>query len=76
MRKNSFVLFLSIILLGCSNSATINKTVAEIAIEAIGDVDISYNEAQCPMIKNNCGLHGNYQEWIQENGKLACACNR
>ena len=62
-------------LVSCSTN-TVNETVAEIAIEAIADVDISYNEAQCPRVKNDCGVHGHYEEWEQANGKVACACNK
>jgi len=69
------MLILSSILAACS-STEVNETVAEIAIEALGDVDISYHAEQCPMVKNNCGMNGNYEEWIQKNGKLACACNK
>jgi len=69
------LLLLSLKLTACS-SATVNETVAEIAIEALADVDISYNAEQCPRVKNNCGVNGHYQEWLQENGKLACACNK
>jgi len=68
------MLILSLLLMACS-SATVNETVAEIAIEALGNVDISYHAEQCPAVKNNCGVNGHYEEWIQENGKLACACN-
>ena len=48
---------------------------AEIAIKAIADIDISHSEIQCPRIKNNCSANGNYEEWTQEDGSLACACN-
>ena len=68
------MLILSLLLMACS-SATVNETVAEIAIEALADVDVSYHPEQCPVVKNNCGVNGHYEEWIQKNGKLACACN-
>lgn len=69
--KTMSILMLSLMLMACSSTE-----VAEIAIEALGDVDISYNALQCPAVKNNCGVNGHYEEWIQENGKLACACNK
>lgn len=72
--NNIFAMVLLLILMACS-STTVNETVAEIAIEALAYVDISYNELQCPSIKNNCGVNGYYEEWIQENGQVACACN-
>lgn len=40
------VLLLSLMLLACS-SATVNETVAELAIEVLADVDISYIAVQC-----------------------------
>jgi hypothetical protein len=72
--KSILLLIISLIVTGCSSNK-VSETVAEIAIEALGNVDISYHAAQCPTVKNNCGLNGHYEEWTQENGKLACACN-
>ncbi len=69
------VLIISLFLIACS-SATVSETVAELAIEALADVDISYNAAQCPDVKNNCGANGYYEEWLQKDGRLACACNK
>ena len=61
--KKVIVLCIPLMLMACS-SATVNETVAEIAIEALGDVDISYHPEQCPAVKNNCGVNGQYEEWI------------
>lgn len=69
------ILTLLLMLTACSSS-DVNEIVAEIAIEAITDADISYHGAQCARVKNDCGINGNYQEWYQSNGKLACACNK
>lgn len=49
---------------------------AGIAFDAIADVEISYGGAQCPQVNNNCGTHGDFQGWLQEDGKLACVCNK
>ena len=73
--KLLLILILALTFSACS-SKTVNETVAEIAIEAIADVDISYNGAQCSRVKNDCGANGHYEEWEQANGKIACACNR
>jgi hypothetical protein len=72
--KIILTLALLLLLTACS-SREVSEAVAEIAIEAIADVDISHNALHCPTVKNNCGVNGNYQEWYQENGQLACACN-
>ena len=69
------LILLTLLITACS-SATVNETVAEIAIEALADVDISYHAEQCPAVKNNCGLNGHYEEWLQKDGKLACVCNK
>jgi len=68
------VLMISLMLAACS-STNVNENIAEIAIEALADVDISYNAAQCPAVKNKCGMNGNDEEWLQDNGQLTCACN-
>jgi len=43
-------------MLAACSSTNVNENIAEIAIEALADVDISYNAAQCPAVKNKCGM--------------------
>lgn len=67
-------LLLIILLLSSCSSRALTEQIAEQALEHVTGSDISYNGASCPNIKRSCS-HGNYEEWYQENGKLACACN-
>ncbi len=62
------------VLQGCTSSQ-VNDAAAQIALEAITNTDISYSATQCPQVKNNCGANGDYVEWTQEDGSVACACN-
>jgi hypothetical protein len=64
-------IFILVLLSGCSS---IVEVIAETAFEKATDTDISYVGASCPDVRRNCS-RGNYQEWYQSNGKLACACN-
>jgi hypothetical protein len=69
-------LYLSIVILvsGCS-SQSLEEQLTDTALEAITGKEYSRNTASCARIEKRCGTHGNYQEWYQDNGKLACACN-
>ncbi|TWX65177.1 hypothetical protein ESZ36_18000 [Colwellia demingiae] len=67
------LIFILILLSGCS-SRSLSEQIAERALEHATGTDISYNGASCPNIKRNCS-GGNYEEWYQKDGKLACACN-
>ena len=70
--------FLIIILAGCSSkpvSHQIVDVIFEKTLESITHTDISYSAVNCPNVKRTCS-NGNYQEWSQQNGKLACACNK
>jgi hypothetical protein len=69
-----FPLIILLLITGCSSSSLSHK-IAEDIIENMTNTDISYNGANCPNIKHSCS-NGNYEEWYQKNGKLACACNR
>ncbi|MGL1957848.1 MAG: hypothetical protein OCD00_11095 [Colwellia sp.] len=59
---------------GCS-SQSLKDQLTDTAIEAITGKDYSRDYAHCPRIKKGCA-NGNYEEWPQENGKMACACNK
>jgi len=52
-----------------------NRALAEVAVEVLADTQISHQGMQCPTIKNNCGVNGHYEQWEQDDGQLACACN-
>lgn len=69
-------IYLSFILLlfGCS-SQSLEEQLTDTGIEAITGKEYSRNPGSCASIARKCGTHGDYQEWYQENGKLACACN-
>jgi len=69
--KYLLVTFILFLLSGCSSLV---GAIAETAFEKATDTDISYVGASCPDVRRNCSS-GNYQEWYQSNGKLACACN-
>ena len=67
-------LFIVLLVSGCS-LRPLNEQVAERVFENITNTDISYNGSDCPNVKRSCS-RGNYEEWRQENGKMACACNK
>lgn len=72
-------LFLVIIILisGCSSQPVSHQIVNAIfgeVFEKATKKDVSYIAAHCPDVKQNCS-NGKYQEWYQQNGKKACACN-
>tara|TARA_B100000809_G_scaffold179984_1_gene177616 strand:- start:520 stop:753 length:234 start_codon:yes stop_codon:yes gene_type:complete len=65
------IIFILVLLSGCSSLV---EVIAETAFEKATDTEISYVGASCPEVRRNCSS-GNYQQWYQSNGKLACACN-
>jgi len=69
-------LYLSTVLLvsGCS-SQSLEEQLTDTAFEAITGKEYSRDSSSCPRLKQRCGTHGDYQEWYQDNGKIACACN-
>ena len=73
-----YLTLLTIILISGCSSQPVSHQIADVifkeVFEKATDTDISYNAASCPNVKRSCSK-GNYQEWYQNNGKLACACN-
>jgi len=69
-------LYLSTILLvsGCS-SQSLEEQLTDTAFEAITGKEYSRDSSSCPRIERRCA-DGNYEEWTQKNGQLACACNK
>lgn len=63
------------LLVASCSSTSLKEQVTATTIEAITGSKVTYNGAQCPSIKQRCGTEGTYNEWYQENGRLACACN-
>jgi hypothetical protein len=77
--KGSCVKYLSFLILlllvsGCSKRS-FSEQAAERVLENVTNTDISYNGANCPNVRKSCS-RGNYEEWRQKNGKMACACNK
>ena len=70
--KFIFLVFL-LIMSGCSTQS-LKEQIADTTFGAITGSDYSRNPASCPRIRMQCA-GGNYEEWIQDNGQLACACN-
>lgn len=69
-----FYLVCVLLISGCAYHS-LEQELQDKTLESITGKNYSRNPASCPRIKQRCGTHGNYQEWYQENGKLACACN-
>ena len=63
-----FMLFLS----GCS-SQSFRDSVTDQVFEKVTGTEYSRNGAQCSSVQRQCA--GIYEEWEQENGQKACACN-
>jgi len=82
MQNGECMKYLSLLIIvfisGCS-SQPVSHQIADVifgaVFEKVTDTDISHNAASCSNIKRTCS-NGNYQEWYQNNGKLACACNK
>jgi hypothetical protein len=69
-----YLLFIGLILLsGCTSSQFKHEVVDGVLKKATGK-DFSRNSSQCIQVKRNCST-GNYEEWVQVNGKKGCACN-
>lgn len=77
-RMKYLSLLIIILISGCS-SQPVSHQIANVILgeifEKVTKTDVSYNAASCPNVKRNCS-NGNYQEWYQQNGKKACACNK
>ena len=77
MQKGNRMKYLSILFIlllsGCS-SQSFNDKVTDQILEQVTGKEYSRNGAQCPSIKRQC-TGGKYEEWTQENGQIACACN-
>lgn len=74
--KNFFMLDV-LLLAGCSSkpiSYQIADSVLATVIKKTTGKEVSYNAAHCPTVKRSCSS-GNYQQWHQKSGELACACN-
>lgn len=70
-----YLYFLILLLISSCSSRSLSEQVVENVFEKITNTDISYNGASCPNVKQACS-GGNYEEWFQKNGKMACACNK
>ena len=70
-----YLLLVVLLVVSSCSFRPLSEQISERVLENISNTDISYNGAYCPNIKQRCG-GSNYEEWIQENGKLACACNK
>ena len=68
------IIALTLAISGCSANR-VNEQITEEFIKVTTGKDVSDNSASCPTLKQQCGVLGDYQEWEQPNGKLACACN-
>lgn len=68
------LVILAIFLSGCS-STDIKEAVVSNVFEHVAGVDVHYNGAGCFEMKNRCH-EDKYEEWKQDNGKIACACNK
>lgn len=68
------VILISIVLTGCS-SHNAGQRLEDSLFESVTGKLYSRNASSCPNIRNSC-RDGDYQEWIQDNGQKACACNR
>ncbi|WP_334061987.1 hypothetical protein [Alteromonas genovensis] len=69
-----YLSILSMLLLsGCSSQSFKDKATDQI-FEQVTGKEYSRNAAQCSSVKRQC-TDGQYEEWTQENGQKACACN-
>ncbi|OBT03958.1 hypothetical protein A9267_18665 [Shewanella sp. UCD-FRSSP16_17] len=62
-----------IFLTACSSQSTTNKLTDQVFTQVTGK-EYSRNSSQCPTIKKQCSA-GQYEEWVEESGQKACACN-
>ncbi|WP_371185795.1 hypothetical protein [Thalassotalea maritima] len=69
-----YFLILTVFLLSGCSTQNFGNYVAEKVFEKITNTEISHVGASCPNIKRRCS-NGNYEEWYQQNGQKACACN-
>jgi hypothetical protein len=67
---STLIIFL---LSGCS-SQSFNDKVTDQVFEQITGKEYTRNTTQCSSVKRQC-TGGNYEEWTEENGQKACACN-
>lgn len=73
VKKLAFCCLVLLVLCGCS-SISIKKEIADGVFEKVTGKEMSRNTSQCPEIKRQC-TGGNYEEWIQNDGRKGCACN-
>ncbi|WP_371373799.1 hypothetical protein [Thalassotalea aquiviva] len=73
-----YLFLVTIILVSGCSSQPMSHQIAEVILgkifEKTTNKDMSYNAASCRNVKRSCSS-GHYQEWFQQNGKKACACN-
>lgn len=69
-----YLLFLTAVFLGGGSSQSFEEQTKDRLLEMVTGKSYSRNAGNCQIIKHECG-EGNYTEWVQENGQLACACN-
>ncbi|BDY04480.1 hypothetical protein [Ferrimonas sp. YFM] len=69
-----YLLVVSILLLGGCSSQPFEQQAQDRLLEKVTGKSYSRNAGSCQIIKQECG-EGNYTEWVQDNGQLACACN-
>lgn len=76
LRRSMKYIYVVIILLlsGCSSQSSTGRFHDDI-LKSVSGNEVSRNPSKCPNIKSQC-LGGNYEEWLQQNGQKACACNK
>ena len=73
VQKLLILFSLLLALSGCS-STDIKKDIADNIFEEITGVKMSRDASQCYEIKKECA-NGNYEEWVQKDGRKGGACN-
>jgi len=65
---------LSLVLGSCAHNNRGQEQLIEEAFKVVTGSEISYNAEHCPRVEAKCA-DGIYEQWIQKNGVIACACN-
>ncbi|MCL1145631.1 hypothetical protein AB4298_10145 [Shewanella sp. 10N.261.52.F9] len=66
-----------LLLSACSASnmkQAIYNDVASNVLSKASDSDVGYGSARCRGVQAKC-THGQYDEWLDSDGRLGCSCN-
>jgi len=68
------IIMLSLVLGSCAHNNRGEEQLVEEVFKIVTDSEISYSAEHCPRVEATCA-DGTYEQWIQKNGEIACACN-